>query len=372
MRAGRRSLVGAVGAAALAAGFLGAAPPALAAEPTVPFISEIHYDNTGTDAGEFVEVQIPAGTTTAGLAIVLYNGGGTPTGGTYDTDALPPVTAPAGSPAVAVIDYPANGIQNGSPDGLALVSGTTVIEFLSYEGTILATNGAANGMTSTDIGVLEDGNGPVGESLSKVRNSAGSYLWQASAPNTKGLLNSPTGPPVDNAPTVTATTPTDGASGVAESANLTVTFSELVDVTDGAFTVACGGADQALSVTGSGTSYTVNPDADLPTGLLLVDRARRERDGHRHQRPAGQPRGRLDRDVLDRHQLRHGVHVRLRDPGFRRDARHHWLGDHRGRRGRRLRGPAAGTARLLPAGPRRRRQRRDVGRRSSCSRPGRN
>ena len=56
------------------AGTLVAAPAATAAEPTVPFISEFHYDNPARDAGEFVEVQVPAGTSTAGWSVVLYNG----------------------------------------------------------------------------------------------------------------------------------------------------------------------------------------------------------------------------------------------------------------------------------------------------------
>ena len=38
------------------------------------FISEIHYDNAGTDAGEAVEVFGPAGTDLSGWSIVLYNG----------------------------------------------------------------------------------------------------------------------------------------------------------------------------------------------------------------------------------------------------------------------------------------------------------
>jgi hypothetical protein len=49
------------------------------------------------------------------------------------------------------------GLQNGSPDGLALVApGNVVVEFLSYEGTFNATNGPAAGMTSVDIGRLEE------------------------------------------------------------------------------------------------------------------------------------------------------------------------------------------------------------------------
>ena len=61
-------------AAATAASAVLVAPSATAVEPTVPFISEFHYDNTGTDAGEFVEVQVPPGASTAGWSIVLYNG----------------------------------------------------------------------------------------------------------------------------------------------------------------------------------------------------------------------------------------------------------------------------------------------------------
>jgi len=184
-------------AAATAAGALVAAPPATAVEPTVPFISEFHYDNTGTDAGEFIEVQVPAGASTSGWSIVLYNGTGGPT---YDTDPLPAVSPPGGgTSAVAVIDYPPNGIQNGSPDGIALVDASNVmVEFLSYEGAFIGVGGPANGVTSVDIGVSESGSGPVENSLSKRLNPVtGNYEWQGEAPNTKGALNPPLEPPVE-------------------------------------------------------------------------------------------------------------------------------------------------------------------------------
>ena len=38
------------------------------------FINEIHYDNAGTDSGEFVEIAGLAGTDVTGWSIVLYNG----------------------------------------------------------------------------------------------------------------------------------------------------------------------------------------------------------------------------------------------------------------------------------------------------------
>src|SRR5699024_530854 len=114
------------------------------------FISEIHYDNAGVDTGEAIEVQAPVGTDLSGWTLVLYNGSG---GTTYGTDALPTPVPDAG---VVVVDYPTNGIQNGSPDGIALVDADgAVVELLSYEGELTATDGPAAGLTSTDIGVAE-------------------------------------------------------------------------------------------------------------------------------------------------------------------------------------------------------------------------
>ena len=161
---------------------------AQAAAPITPFISEIHYDNGGTDAGEAVEVHLPPGTTSAGLQIVLYNGG---TGATYDTDALPAVTAPADAPAVAVIQYPVNGLQNGAPDGLALLDGAgLVLEFLSYEGTMVATNGPAAGQTSVDIGVSETGSEALGLSLSRTYDrTSDTLVWAGPAAATVGTVN---------------------------------------------------------------------------------------------------------------------------------------------------------------------------------------
>ncbi len=38
------------------------------------FLNEIHYANTGVDAGEFVEVAGPPGTDLTGVEVVLYDG----------------------------------------------------------------------------------------------------------------------------------------------------------------------------------------------------------------------------------------------------------------------------------------------------------
>lgn len=117
--------------------------------------SEIHYENGDDDVAEQIEIEGPAGTDLNGWSIVLYNGNG---GAMYDTRPLSgTIPASCESRGVVVASYPTNGIQNGSPDGFALVNGTEVVQFLSYEGTMQASDGPAAGMTSTDINVAESG-----------------------------------------------------------------------------------------------------------------------------------------------------------------------------------------------------------------------
>lgn len=142
-------------------GAVATAPSALAAAPDV-HISELHYDNDGADTGEFVEVSGPAGTTLTGWSIVLYNGNGGPS---YGTIALSGTLDDEGAGAGALA-FDAVGLQNGAPDGLALVdSDGTVVEFLSYEGSFAAIGGPADGLTSSDIGVSESSSSSATDSL---------------------------------------------------------------------------------------------------------------------------------------------------------------------------------------------------------------
>ncbi|GAB7191488.1 ExeM/NucH family extracellular endonuclease [Kineococcus sp. NUM-3379] len=187
--AARRAVLGAAAASLTVAGLPAAAQ---AAPPTTPYISEIHYDNAGTDTGEFVEVTVPAGTSSTGLSVVLYNGDNRATYGT--AVAVPAVTAPADRPAAAVVEYPSNGLQNGAPDGVALVRGGEVLEFLSYEGVFTAVGGPAAGRTSTDIGVAEAGSEPAGQSLSRTYDAARDALvWAGPAAATRGVVNTAPG-----------------------------------------------------------------------------------------------------------------------------------------------------------------------------------
>jgi predicted extracellular nuclease len=156
--------------------------------PTAVFINEIHYDNDGGDAGEAIEIAGPAGTDLGGWSLVLYNGSG---GAVYDTELLTGLI-PDQQAGYGTLSYPISGIQNGSPDGMALVGPSdSVIQFLSYEGTFTAVGGPADGMTSTDIGVSEPYDTPVGYSLQLSGTGLvyEDFSWSEAAPNTFGAVN---------------------------------------------------------------------------------------------------------------------------------------------------------------------------------------
>ncbi|MBL6082220.1 hypothetical protein JMJ56_30040 [Belnapia sp. T18] len=154
------------------------------------WINEIHYDNAGTDAGEFVEIAGAAGTDLTGWSLVLYNGSN---GQVYDTRTLSGVIPDQqDSFGTIALTYRIDGIQNGAPDAVALVdaAGCTV-QFLSYEGRLTATNGPANGLTSTDIDVAETNSTLVDQSLQLTGTGRAypDFSWAAPSDDTPAAPN---------------------------------------------------------------------------------------------------------------------------------------------------------------------------------------
>lgn len=77
---------------------------------------------------------------------------------------------------------------------------------------------------------------------------------------------------VDDGPTVSATSPVNGATGVAQNTNITVTFSESVNATTGSFSIECPvGSPQSFTLSASpSTTFTLDPTADLPAGTTCT------------------------------------------------------------------------------------------------------
>ncbi|MGH3081906.1 MAG: hypothetical protein ACRDNH_12370 [Gaiellaceae bacterium] len=106
-------------------------PPPPPAEQAKLVLNEVDYDQVGTDANGFVEIKNVGGAAAdlAAIELVAVNGGDS---SEYDRVALTGTLAAGGHLDIAIE------LQNGAPDGLALLDGTTLVDALSYEGGITA------------------------------------------------------------------------------------------------------------------------------------------------------------------------------------------------------------------------------------------
>ena len=144
------------------------------------WINEIHYDNASSDVDEMIEVVLLDGIDPAGVTVTLYNGSN---GNPYGSALVVGADFTAGETGAGYTIYsiilPANGLQNGAPDGLCIDVGGTVAEFISYEGTITAASGPAVGLISVDIGVAESSATTVGSSLglTGTGGSGSEFTW---------------------------------------------------------------------------------------------------------------------------------------------------------------------------------------------------
>lgn len=171
--------------AALVACFASGVTPAAHASV---FINEIRYDPPGTDTGEAIEIAGTEGTSLDGWRVVLYNGSN---GLAYATDLLSGSLIDAGN-GFGFMTINHAGIQNGSPDGIALVdAANSVVQFLSYEGAFAALDGVAAGLTSFDIGVAENGSGSLVGSLQLTGTGTdySDFTWAAFDVSTFGVAN---------------------------------------------------------------------------------------------------------------------------------------------------------------------------------------
>ncbi len=164
------------------------------------WFNEIDYDEPGTDANSFIEIAFATTVNLADYAVVLVNGSGNTPYATFNLSTAGAVAAAgqklvignttvAGSiPSGTLFLDAGTGdfIQNGSPDGFALVNLTTgeVVEFWSYEGTMtgvsFATLGVAGLHDAIPISPLDD----PAFAMSLVRASA--TTWMSSPSLTPG------------------------------------------------------------------------------------------------------------------------------------------------------------------------------------------
>jgi predicted extracellular nuclease len=150
----------AIALAAFAA--LGLAGLPVQAQNTI-VINEIDYDQPGSDTAEFIELKNVSGAAIDldTYSVELFNGA---TNTVYLTIDLPAVMLAAGdyyvicgnnaTTANCDLDVTPNTdlVQNGAPDAMALRDGTTVVDAVSYEGTVMAPYSEGSGVLLIDSG----------------------------------------------------------------------------------------------------------------------------------------------------------------------------------------------------------------------------
>ncbi len=154
----------------------------------------------------------------------------------------------------------ASGWFNGD-DAVALRKGTAVIDVIGQVGFDPGTEWGS-GLTSTADNTLRR----LASVCAGDTNGANSFdpaaEWEGFATDTFGGLgaHSATCGVIDAAPAVASTNPANGSSGFATSADLTVTFSEPVNLAPAAFTLGCSvTGTHSLAVSGGPTTFTLDP-----------------------------------------------------------------------------------------------------------------
>jgi hypothetical protein len=144
--------------------------------PTIDVvINEIDYNQAGDDFSEYIELYGPAGKVMIGYTLALYNGAPDylspyreielnlviPSDGHY-------VLGSAEVPEVDEVVFTTNGIQNGSPDGVALLDPSgSILDAFAYGGSFRAMEGPAAGTLLHDIQV-QDIEPPLGDPRAEV------------------------------------------------------------------------------------------------------------------------------------------------------------------------------------------------------------
>jgi cysteine-rich repeat protein len=181
-------------------------------------INEVDYDQPGTDGAEFVELLNPTASPVSLLGVTLYlvNGAGNAVYGTIDLGeagslapgqhlvvAAPGLAVAAGALTLPFPSYPPGGVlQNGAPDGLALVDTVTAVllDALSYEGSITAAvlpgfAGPVSLVEGTPLAATTADSNTAAGSLARVPDGAdgndAATDWRLTSTPTPGAANAP-------------------------------------------------------------------------------------------------------------------------------------------------------------------------------------
>jgi len=197
--------------------------------------------------GQYLLVQEAAGTTVS------------PPLPAPDVTDLTPINMAAGGGKVALVNTTTPLACNGGSTACSPAALATIVDLIGWDGANFF-EGTVGPMTTNTTAAIRAAGGCQDTDTNGVDFALG-------APNPRNTA-APLSPcPTDLPPSVTATSPANGAGGVALDANVSVTFSEPVNVSGTWFTIGCSSSDgHSATVSGGPTTFTLDPDADFGGG----------------------------------------------------------------------------------------------------------
>ncbi len=178
------------------------------------------------------------------------------------TDATPiNMSATAGKVAL-VGDQTSLGCNGGSTpcDASQLVR---IVDLVGYGGANFFEGSGPTGSLSNTTAALRNGGGCM-----ETDNNASDFSVAAPLPRNTA---SPTATCGDNAPAVASTNPMNGAIGVPVGSNVTIDFTEVVDVTGSWYSISCASSGaHTATASGGPQSFTLDPDSDFAQGELCT------------------------------------------------------------------------------------------------------
>jgi hypothetical protein len=144
-----------------------------------------------------------------------------------------------------------------TPCGAAALA--QVVDLVGYDGANMFEGSAAAPTLTNTTAALRNTSG-----CTDTDDNAADFT--AGAPNPRNRLSPTFNCGGDSAPSVASTTPANGATDVALNANVSITFSEPVNVSGSWYSISCGSSGaHTAAVSGGPTTFTLNPDSDFAT-----------------------------------------------------------------------------------------------------------
>ena len=132
----------------------------------------------------------------------------------------------------------------------------SVVDFVGYDGANCAETTATPALTNTTAAIRKNAG------CTETDSNVADFATGAPTPrNTSSTFHFCTG---DNAPAVTATSPVAGAIDVGFNTNITITFSEAVNVSSAWYTISCAtSGSHTAEQSGGPTTFTLDPTTDF-------------------------------------------------------------------------------------------------------------